>query len=78
MTDSTQTVAPPHGDTNQPPETWIDPEEVGVPWVNPEIQQRIAWRDRDIVISVPLKTGTTWTMNISCGPAGIRTSRTSI
>jgi aryl sulfotransferase len=43
---------------------WIDPEEIGVPWVNPEIQQRVGWRDRDIVISVPLKSGTTWTMNI--------------
>lgn len=34
------------------------------PWLNPEIQQRVTWRDDDIVISVPIKSGTTWTMNI--------------
>jgi hypothetical protein len=34
------------------------------PWINPEMQQRIQWRDGDIVISVPAKSGTTWTMNI--------------
>jgi len=33
-------------------------------WIQPEIQQKIAWRDGDIVISVPAKSGTTWTMNI--------------
>jgi len=36
----------------------------GPPWIRPEIQQKIAWRDGDIVISVPPKSGTTWTMNI--------------
>lgn len=36
----------------------------GPPWIQPEIQQRIRWRDGDIVISVPPKSGTTWTMNI--------------
>lgn len=36
----------------------------GPPWIRPEIQQRIAWRDGDVVISVPPKSGTTWTMNI--------------
>ncbi|WP_433989739.1 hypothetical protein SuNHUV7_05430 (plasmid) [Pseudoseohaeicola sp. NH-UV-7] len=36
----------------------------GPPWIQPEIQQGIAWRDGDIVVSVPLKSGTTWTMNI--------------
>lgn len=36
----------------------------GPPWIQPEIQQRIKWRDGDIVISVPAKSGTTWTMNI--------------
>jgi aryl sulfotransferase len=39
-------------------------EEQGVPWVDPEIQQQIQWRDGDIVVSVPIKSGTTWTMNI--------------
>lgn len=33
-------------------------------WIQPEIQQHIAWRDGDVVISVPAKSGTTWTMNI--------------
>ncbi len=28
------------------------------------MQQEVAWRDGDIVISVPVKSGTTWTMNI--------------
>jgi hypothetical protein len=39
-------------------------EEPGVPWVKPEIQQQMQWRSGDIVISVPPKSGTTWTMNI--------------
>jgi len=34
------------------------------PWINPTMQQRIEWRDGDIVISVPGKSGTTWAMNI--------------
>ena len=34
------------------------------PWINDTIQQQIEWRDGDIVISVPPKSGTTWTMNI--------------
>ncbi len=33
------------------------------PWVRPELQQMIEWRDQDIIISVPPKSGTTWTMN---------------
>lgn len=36
----------------------------GPPWIQPEIQQMIEWRDGDVVISVPIKSGTTWTMNI--------------
>lgn len=36
----------------------------GPPWVRPGIQQKIRWRDGDVVISVPPKSGTTWTMNI--------------
>lgn len=36
----------------------------GPPWIDPTIQQKIAWRDGDVVISVPAKSGTTWTMNI--------------
>ena len=34
------------------------------PWINDTIQQQIEWRDGDIVVSVPPKSGTTWTMNI--------------
>jgi hypothetical protein len=34
------------------------------PWIDDTIQQQIEWRDGDIVISVPPKSGTTWTMNI--------------
>ena len=34
------------------------------PWLNEEMQQRIEWRDGDIVVAVPPKSGTTWTMNI--------------
>ena len=31
----------------------------GPPWIQPQIQQEIKWRDGDIVISVPVKSGTT-------------------
>ncbi len=41
-----------------------DAPRMGPPWIEPEIQQKIDWRDGDVVISVPLKSGTTWTMNI--------------
>lgn len=37
----------------------------GPPWIDPDIQQKINWRDGDVVISVPGKSGTTWTMNIA-------------
>lgn len=40
------------------------PENSLPPWICPEIQEQIRWRDQDIVISVPAKSGTTWTMNI--------------
>ena len=33
-------------------------------WIDVEIQQRVQWRDGDVVVSVPVKSGTTWTMNI--------------
>jgi Sulfotransferase domain len=35
-----------------------------VGWIDPGIQQEVRWRDGDIVVSVPIKSGTTWTMNI--------------
>lgn len=41
-----------------------EPETNSPPWIRPDIQQHIKWRDQDIVISVPPKSGTTWTMNI--------------
>lgn len=52
MTDTPDHAAPP---TEAPS---------GPPWIQPQIQQRIKWRDGDVVISVPAKSGTTWTMNI--------------
>jgi hypothetical protein len=36
----------------------------GPPWIRPAIQKEIEWRDGDIVVAVPPKSGTTWTMNI--------------
>jgi hypothetical protein len=36
----------------------------GPPWIDRTIQKQVKWRDGDIVISVPGKSGTTWTMNI--------------
>ena len=35
------------------------------PWIRSEIQAKVEWRDQDVVISVPPKSGTTWTMNIT-------------
>ncbi len=40
------------------------PEGGGPPWIDASIQQQVEWRDGDIVVSVPAKSGTTWTMNI--------------
>jgi len=37
---------------------------VNPPWIIPEAQKKINYRDGNIVISVPPKSGTTWTMNI--------------
>lgn len=34
------------------------------PWITDVVQQRMRWRNGDIVIAVPPKSGTTWTMNI--------------
>jgi aryl sulfotransferase len=34
------------------------------PWINETVQGKVAWRDGDIVVSVPPKSGTTWSMNI--------------
>lgn len=34
------------------------------PWIDPSMQAHVAWRDDDILIAVPPKSGTTWTMNI--------------
>ena len=36
----------------------------GPGWINPTIQSKMEWRDGDVVVSVPGKSGTTWTMNI--------------
>src|ERR1043165_69525 len=36
----------------------------GPGWIDPEIQNHVQWRDGDIVVSVPVKSGTTWTLNI--------------
>ena len=64
MNDQSNIGAPATGAPQEGADTWIDPEEQGVPWINPEIQQHVKWRDGDIVVSVPVKSGTTWTMNI--------------
>jgi hypothetical protein len=36
----------------------------GPPWLNPQTQQGVVPRDGDIWISVPVKSGTNWMMNI--------------
>jgi hypothetical protein len=50
--------------TNAPAEGEPPPEGPPVPWLDPTVQQAIQWRDGDIVVSVPVKSGTTWMMNI--------------
>ena len=42
--------------TDTPPED--------TPWIDPLLQQQIEWRDGDVVVSVPIKSGTTWMMSI--------------
>lgn len=50
---------------NDPTHSEEHPDEhKGPPWIRPEIQKDIRWRDGDVVISVPPKSGTTWMMNI--------------
>ncbi len=40
-------------------------DEMGAPpWLNPDIQKGVVARDGDIWITVPVKSGTNWTMNI--------------
>ncbi len=34
------------------------------PWIDDRMQRLIVWRDGDILVSVPITSGTTWTMNI--------------
>ena len=36
----------------------------GAPWLEPMLQKQVEWRNGDIIISVPPKSGTTWMMNI--------------
>ncbi|MEM9460008.1 MAG: sulfotransferase domain-containing protein [Myxococcota bacterium] len=35
-----------------------------LPWFDYELQRQVPWRDGDVIVSVPHKSGTTWTMNI--------------
>ena len=36
----------------------------GPPWLNPKTQQGVVPRDGDLWISVPVKSGTNWMMNV--------------
>ena len=53
---------PRHGDGNAPTQDAIA--RGGAAWIDPELQQQVEWRDGDIIVSVPAKSGTTWMMNI--------------
>ena len=35
-----------------------------VNWFSPPLQKKVAYRSGDTIIAVPVKSGTTWTMNI--------------
>ena len=41
-----------------------DPPRGGAARIDPALQQQVEWRDGDIIVSVPAKSGTTWMMNI--------------
>ena len=41
-----------------------NPADGRAPWLGPEIQKDVEWRNGDIIVAVPAKSGTTWTMNI--------------
>jgi aryl sulfotransferase len=64
MTERIESPATAAGASEDGAESRVDPREQGAPWVNPEILQSVRWRDGDVVVSVPVKSGTTWTMNI--------------
>lgn len=36
----------------------------GPPWIDPQRQHEITWRDGDVVVSAPAKCGTNWMMNV--------------
>ncbi len=40
------------------------PARASAPWIDVETQGRVEWRDGDVIVSVPPKSGTTWMMNI--------------
>src|SRR5438045_6970777 len=50
--------AEPSGQPSGPPQGGLPP------WLNPQLQKDVAMRDGDTWISVPVKSGTNWMMNI--------------
>ena len=36
----------------------------GPPWIDPQRQHEVTWRDGDVIISAPAKCGTNWMMNV--------------